>query len=228
MLTRQHARDAARSSRRLLARGRRRRQIRRYLTTTPVPKLHLGTGHNRLAGWLNTDRDVDAEVVLLDATRPFPLPDGTVDYVFAEHLVEHLPYSDALRMLQESYRVLTPGGRVRLATPDLDSLVSLLRGDHGEVGARYATWLCESYFPEAHGPPATFAVNQVLRGWGHRFVYDEATLRATLEAVGFTDVERHPFGDSADPGLKGLERHGVDDGNEQLSRFETMVLEAAR
>lgn len=228
MPTRQHARNAARSSRRVLARGRRHRRIRHYLTTTPVARLHLGAGHNRLAGWLNTDRDVDAGLVLLDATSPFPLPSGTVDYVFAEHLIEHLAYSDALHMLHESYRVLTPGGRIRLATPDLDSLVSLLRGDYGEAGARYATWLCDSYFPESHGPPATFAVNQVLRGWGHRFVYDQATLRATLEAASFTDVERHPFGDSADPELKGLEQHGVADGNEDLTRFETMVLEATR
>lgn len=228
MPTRQHARNAARSSRRLLARGRRRRQIRDYLTATAVPKLHLGAGHNRLGGWLNTDRDVDAELVLLDATGPFPLPDGAVDYVFAEHLIEHLPYSDALPMLRESYRVLTPGGRIRLATPDLDRVVSLLRDDQGEIGVRYATWLCDSYFPEARGPAATFAVNQVLRGWGHLFVYDEATLRATLEAAGFTDVERHPFGDSGVPELKGLEQHGVADGNEDLSRFETMVLEATR
>lgn len=228
MPPRQHARNAARSSRRLLARGRQRRHIRRYLTTAPVPKLHLGAGHNRLTGWLNTDRDVNAELVFLDATGPFPLPSGAVDYVFAEHLIEHVPYSDALRMLHESYRVLSPGGRIRLATPDLDALVSLLGDGQGKLGARYATWLCESYFPDAQGPSATFAVNQAFRGWGHRFVYDEATLTATLEAAGFADVERHPFGASATPELKGLEQHGVADGNEELSRFETMVLEAIR
>lgn len=228
MPKRQHAADMARSGRRVVARGRQRSLIRRYLATTSVPKLHLGSGHNHLAGWLNTDRDVDAHHVFLDAARPFPLPDGAVDYVFAEHLIEHLPYADAVGMLHECHRVLTAGGRIRLATPDLGTLVSLLRDGRGDVGRRYAGWLCESYFPDAHGPAATFAVNQVLRGWGHRFVHDEATLRATLEGTGFVDVERHGFGDSATPELKGLERHGVDDGNEGFSRFETMVLEAAR
>lgn len=221
-------RTLAKSSRRGLARRRRRSQLRRYLASASVPRLHLGAGHNHLDGWLNTDSDVDSGTVLLDVTQPFPLPSGAFQCVFSEHLIEHLPYSTGVAMLRECRRVLAPGGWIRMATPDLDALVSLVDGTAGQLGERYAGWLAGSYFPDAPGSAATFAVNQVMRGWGHRFVYDEATLRATLESVGFTDVQRCSFRASANPALAGLEDHGVADGNEELTRFETMSLEARR
>lgn len=215
-----------RSSRRSLARRFQPSQLRDYLASTSAPKLHLGAGHNRLDGWLNTDRDVDSGAVMLDVAHPFPLPSGTFRCVFSEHLIEHLPYATGVAMLRECRRVLAPGGSVRVATPDLDALASLLDGSGGRLGERYASWLADSYFPAAPGSAAAFAVNQVMRGWGHRFVYDEVTLRATLEDVGFVDVERHAFRRSANPELVGLEDHGVSEGNEELTRFETMSLEA--
>ncbi|MDR7302077.1 class I SAM-dependent methyltransferase [Haloactinomyces albus] len=219
-------RTLVRSSRRGLARCLQRAQLRRYLASTSMPKLHLGAGHNHLDGWLNTDRDVDSGTVMLDVAQSFPLPSGAFHCVFSEHLIEHLPYATGVAMLRECRRVLAPGGWIRMATPDLGAIVSVLDGSGGQLGERYAAWLADSYFPDAPGSAATFAVNQVMRGWGHRFVYDEATLRATLEAVGFTDVQRCSFRDSANPALVGLEDHGVADGNAEMTRFETMSLEA--
>ncbi|MBA8826476.1 putative SAM-dependent methyltransferase [Saccharopolyspora lacisalsi] len=221
-------RSWTKAPRRGVARGFRRSRVRAYFVSTSTPKLHLGAGHNHLDGWLNTDRDVDSGAVLLDVSRPFPLPSEAFHSVFSEHLVEHLPYATGVAMLRECRRVLAPGGRIRTATPDLHALVSLVDGTGGQVGRRYASWLADSYFPDADGEAATFALNQVMRGWGHRFVYDEATLRATLEQVGFTDVRRCSPRDSAHPDLAGLEDHGVADGNAELARFETMSLEARR
>ena len=43
-------------------------------------------------------------------------PDGSLDFVVACHLIEHLP--DPIHFLQESWRVLCPGGRLFLAVPD--------------------------------------------------------------------------------------------------------------
>lgn len=228
MSAKQPARTLTRAVRRGAAKRRRPSQIRRYLASTTAPRLHLGAGHNHLDGWLNIDRDVDAGSVALDVCQPFPLPSGIFRSVFSEHLIEHLPYAAGAAMLRECRRVLAPGGRLRVATPDLAAIVSLLDGEGGPLGERYAAWLCGSYFPDAPGPAATFVVNQVMRGWGHRFLYDEAALRVTLGEVGFVDVERRGFRDSADPALAGLEDHGVGDGNEEFTRFETMILEARR
>ncbi len=221
-------RTTVRATRRGFARHRRRSQLHEYLDSTREPTLHLGAGHNHLDGWLDTDRDVDAGTAMLDVTRPFPLPSSTFRCVFSEHLIEHLTHATGVAMLEECRRVLGPDGWIRLSTPDLSALTSLVDDTAGPLGRRYATWLARSCYPGAAGSAATFAVNQAMRGWGHRFVYDEPTPRATLEAIGFTDVHRRSFRDSPHPALAGLEDHGVADGNEDLTRFETMSVETRR
>lgn len=202
--------------------------LRSYLESHPVRKLQLGAGHNLLPGWLNTDRDPASEAVQLDAAKPFPFADGTFDYVFSEHLIEHLPHEAGVVMLEECHRVSRPGGRLRIATPDLEAIISLKGAPRGGVEERYAAWITESYFPNAAGRGAAYAINQVFRGWGHRFLYDCETLRAVLEKVGFGDVRRCAFGESEDEALAGIDDHGVEDGNRDFSEFETMVLEATR
>ncbi len=203
--------------------------IASYLESHRVRKLHIGAGHNHLPGWLNTDRDPNSGAVYLDAAEPFPFEDATFDYVYSEHLIEHLPYEAGLFTLEECRRILKPGGRIRIATPDMERIVSLQYAPPGGVEERYARWLTESYFPEAAGRRwAVYAINQVFRGWGHRFLYDQHTLQAVLEKVGFTAIRPRSFGQSDDVNLIGVKGHGLEAGNRQMSEFETMILEATR
>lgn len=214
-----------RRGRRALASG---GEVRRYLAEQPVRKLQLGAGHNLLPGWLNTDRDPNSGAVHLNATKPFPVADGTFDYVFAEHLIEHFPHEAGLAMLRECYRVLRPGGRIRVSTPDLERILSLQHAPPGGIEERYTRWLVDGYAPAADGYRPSYAINQVFRGWGHKFLYDRETLRAALEKAGFSGVTEYGFGHSDDAALAGIEGHGVQDGNAELSAFETLTLEAGR
>lgn len=52
-----------------------------------------------------------------DATRPFPLPDGSAGVVFASEVIEHL--ADGRAFLDHAARVLEPGGRLILKTPNV-------------------------------------------------------------------------------------------------------------
>lgn len=54
------------------------------------------------------------------------LPDASVDGIAAFHLVEHLPYQKVLELIQQAYRVLTPGGVILLTSPDPRSLYAHL------------------------------------------------------------------------------------------------------
>ena len=99
--------------------------IDNYLSTHPEAKLQLGAGPNNMPGWLNTDIEPAPGQAYLDATKPFPMPDRTFNYITSEHVFEHLSYENGRRMLQECYRILKPGGRLRIATPDLSKFVSL-------------------------------------------------------------------------------------------------------
>ena len=132
-------------------------------------------------------------------------------------------------MLEECRRVLRPGGRIRIATPDMERIVGLRYAPPGGIEERYARWLTESYFSNAVGGHwAVYAINQAFRGWGHQFLYDQKALGALLEKVGFTAVRPRPFGQSDDVNLIGVEGHGLEAGNRQMSEFETMILEATR
>jgi O-antigen chain-terminating methyltransferase len=50
------------------------------------------------------------------------LGDASTAVITSFHLIEHLPFANLVRLLQESYRVLRPGGLLLLETPNPDNL----------------------------------------------------------------------------------------------------------
>lgn len=227
-----------------------------YLSSHSVCKLQIGAGENPLSGWLNTDVEpASAGVYYMDALRSFPLPDGSFDYVFSEHMIEHVTYKDGLAMLSEAYRVLKPGGRIRVATPDLMNLIGLYDGLGGPLKRRYMEWSLKenlglyspgrttfqirrpewdidhqhflTHYPDLYADGIGFIINNFFRSYGHRFLYDGKTLEGALRSAGFSRIERCSPGDSRDPELKRLDRHASKIGDD-INRFETLVVEAVR
>lgn len=203
--------------------------IARYLRTAPAPKLQIGSGHNLLPGWLNTTLyPIEPGTVFLDGRRSFPIATDALDYVFSEHVIEHLEFAEALCMLRECRRVLKPGGRIRIATPDLQQIVALYSNPDGEDQEHYIRWIMRTFRAEFGDFSPVHAINQSFHGWRHKFIYDEATLRQSLESAGFGEITRVQPGESADEHLRGLERHGSYVGNERAMRYETMIFEASK
>lgn len=58
-----------------------------------------------------------------DATKHIPHPDSSVEIVYCSHMLEHLDKREARLFLTETYRVLVPGGIMRIAVPDLQKLL---------------------------------------------------------------------------------------------------------
>jgi predicted SAM-dependent methyltransferase len=204
------------------------RQVNAYLESHSVRKLQIGSGATELRGWLNTDYErVAADRVFLDATQPFPIPSQSFDYIFTEHMFEHIDFAQGGFMLEECLRVLKPGGRLRVATPNLQQLLKLFTEPMGPVESDYLRRATERYFPEPRVINACFFLNKFLQTWGHRFVYDPPTLRLAMERAGFRDIVQHAPGESSQPELCNLESHAREIG-EDFNRFETMVFEASR
>jgi predicted SAM-dependent methyltransferase len=196
--------------------------VSRYLKTHPVRKLQIGAHVCVLPGWLNTDLyPLSITAVALDATKTFPLPDASFDYVFSEHQLEHIDYSGALNMLKECRRILRPGGKIRLAVPSLDRLVELIQPKRTEVQDRYIRYSTDFWWPSVQNPGPCFAFNSAFMNWGHKFLYDQATLRNALETTGFTRTQFYAPGVSDDPNLTGIEVRVS-----EMDVYETLVVQA--
>jgi predicted SAM-dependent methyltransferase len=202
--------------------------MRRYLRRPGPHKLHLGASGDGLPGWLNTDLHPERwPAVRLDATRSFPLPAAVFDYIFSEHMIEHLPLPSARRMLAECHRVLKPGGRLRLATPDLAQIVRLYAEPDSLPRSDYLRWAVDYGRHPTDLPSAVVVINSLFHDHGHQFLFDEETLGGLLRAAGFVDTRRYSPGESDDPELRGLELHHKVIGR-AANDYETLVLEAGQ
>lgn len=67
----------------------------------------------------------DATVLAHDLRQALPFADGAFAAVYHSHVLEHLPRERALPFLKECHRVLQPGGILRVAVPDLETIVEL-------------------------------------------------------------------------------------------------------
>ncbi|MHB8882129.1 MAG: class I SAM-dependent methyltransferase [Thermodesulfovibrionales bacterium] len=217
---------SARTAAGTLLRG---RVIKKYLKTHQVRGLHIGAGTHILSGWLNTNYPkFSGGSVLLDASRPFPFDDALFDLVFSEHQIEHLSYQEGKAMLGECFRVMKPGGILRLATPDLDRLTGLFARQKTPEQQQYITWMVGRYYPDSDLCNECLAINNAFRNWGHQFLYDFGTIRDSLLRAGFSDVRQCAPGVSRVRGLQGIDRHGATIGSDEVNAFETLVVEAQR
>ena len=58
-----------------------------------------------------------------DACRKIPLENDAAEVVYASHMLEHLYPRQARLFLKEAFRVLKPGGVIRIVVPDLSIFV---------------------------------------------------------------------------------------------------------
>jgi predicted SAM-dependent methyltransferase len=201
-------------------------KIEEYLRQHAIKKLQIGSGINILKGWLNSDLHASRNTVSVDATKTFPFEGDVFHYVYSEHMIEHIDFTEGLHMLSECYRVLKPGGKIRIATPDLAFLIDLYRADKSPLQEEYIRWSIDTFAEHAPGYEDTYVINSFVRSWGHQFIYDEKVLRASLEKTCFTDVRPCEVRESTDEHLRGLENESRMPAG--FLRLETFVMEATK
>lgn len=207
-------------------------KIEHYIQSHDVRKLQLGCGPNILDGWLNTTlQPIKAGAIHLNASKSFPIRDAGFDYVFSEHMIEHLTFAQGQVMLRECFRVLKSGGKIRLATPDLAKIIALYTDSDAPEPQAYTHWLMDTFMQnqatDNYNP--SFAVNKMFYGWDkHIFIYDFQTLCYALEQVGFTQITQYQPSESDDTHLQGMEHHGQVLKSEVMNRYETLVVEAIK
>jgi predicted SAM-dependent methyltransferase len=208
--------------------------IREYFEAHTTRKLQLGAGSNNVSGWLNSDIAPEGSAIYLDASREYPFADGSFHYIFAEHLIEHLSWEHGLKMLKECYRVLAPGGKLRIITPNLSKQIYALQNEAKPEVQEFVEAHHRLFAWPKTPVAAAYAFNNVIREWGHEFIYDPQTLRRTLELAGFTMIKELEIGDKSDPIFEKAEFrtrgiHGVHGEDVWLTnKFGSMAFEAYR
>ncbi len=143
-------------------------------------RLHLG-GRERREGWKILDIQAAPNTDFIgNCTDLTQFADGTVTEIYASHVYEHLDYGQELpRAIDEAFRVLKPGGLIRIGVPDLEILAKLVVDKQFSVKDR-------------------FEIQRMIFG-GQLDPYDFHKVGLTfdflkiyLEAAGFRGVQRVP------------------------------------
>jgi predicted SAM-dependent methyltransferase len=206
--------------------------INDYLKNNEIKKLQIGCGSNFLQGWLNTDlRDCD-NIAFLDAGGKFPIESDTFDYIYSEHLFEHLTVEQQHNMLAESYRILKKGGVMRLATPSLDFLFKLYANPMALENKQYVNWAIEN-IPKLkiinnsiidHEEYYCYVINNFFKAWGHQMIHNYSSLKKIAIQNRFSKVRLCNVGQSEVQCLQNIEKHGTII-PENINLMETMVVE---
>jgi predicted SAM-dependent methyltransferase len=202
--------------------------VNSYIQQNEVRKLHIGCGPHPIDGWLNSDyQAIPKDILQLDATKTFPIESNKFDYIFSEHMIEHIAYSQGLSMLNECFRVLRKNGTIRISTPDLPFVLDLYQSNKTDLHKEYIKASVDNFISEkTDGNDEVFVINNLFRAWGHQFIYDENTLRASMEKAGFKNIVRCDLGKSSKRSLQNLENESrLPLGSFQL---ETLTLEGEK
>jgi len=86
--------------------------------------LNLGCGAHYHGGWVNMDIKPAGPMVIEHdlAGEPLPFDGGTCRMVYHSHVLEHIDPARAPAFIAECFRVLAPGGVLRIAVPDLEGI----------------------------------------------------------------------------------------------------------
>jgi predicted SAM-dependent methyltransferase len=220
---------AAQRAREMQGLARRPRQIRKYLAQPrDFTGLQVGAGHTDLDHWLKTDlQPSDLNTVYMDAAKRFPFPDGTFDYIVAEHIIQDFSHESALAMLRECHRTLKDGGVVRISTPDIELTHRLMDPPLEPALERYVSWSNRMFGDPDDPDSAVHVVNRLQHAWGHQFLYDHDTLAESLRRAGFAKISSHAPNESGYAALTNVDRHGVEIG-EEFNALESLIVEAVK
>jgi len=137
-------------------------------------KLNLGCGGppSQLDGYVNCDHiEFPGVEMVLDLEERLPFETDSIEEIVCNQTLEHIIYEYAIAALDEMYRVLKPGAKIKLSVPDWGNILMRLRTYN--YSAKQAL---KMVFGEPMGQ--------------HRYGWTEQELTQVLQDVGFVSIKR--------------------------------------
>jgi predicted SAM-dependent methyltransferase len=185
--------------------------------------LHIGCGPFYMAGWINTDMLGTPNIDFpLDISAKLPIPDTFLDVIYGSEVIEHIDLEEARQFMREMYRILKPGGVIRLTTPNITEICRLFLDLNQDVKVSdfASTWLEGEFSKEIW-------INALFRAWGHKYLWTFENFVDELTKVGFANIQRcEPHKTKSDkPQLNNLDnRYGDSEADWQFAH--TLIIEA--
>lgn len=142
----------------------------------------------------------NSSIFIHDVRKPLPFPNESAIAIYASHVLEHLYFQEARKLLLETFRVLAGGGVLRVVVPDLRAIVEEYLGERpfGPLSGQMAALQPADRFNErllmrASQAPSSSLLYRIYEAWqdfhSHKWMYDRDSLAALFQSVGFTNVQ---------------------------------------
>lgn len=162
----------------------------KQIENAPI-RLHVGCGSRIFDGYINVDGEYmrgDERVVIHDLTKPFPIPDNTVDEILSVHVIEHIKRGQVITMFTEWYRVCRPGGFVAIEWPDFLKMCIEVVNNPSCLFEDADRRLQKRSILGIYGDNERYPDPVMWHKWG----YSEASMMRLLTKVGFSKAEAQP------------------------------------
>ena len=193
-------------------------------------RINIGSGISGAPGWFNIDNSPTvllsripvvrrmsriprwpADVRRVDVRKGLPFEDATVSCIYSSHTFEHFTWEESLKVATECFRILLPGGVLRIVVPDLGALMR----DYLRDGAPLAS---HSFL---HRLSLTHNIFDLLHpGSHHSQMFDEKSLIHLFLQAGFASPAVMAFGHSRIPDITEVEL--------ESRKRESLYVEAVR
>lgn len=148
-------------------------------------KLHLGCGWRNFGEeWIHIDNgDYKHLTYKSDISKLPMIVNESVDLIYASHVIAYFNRDEIKDVLEEWNRILKPNGVLRLATPDLQSLVMVYQ-DENEISL-------DNILGPLYGK-MDMDGNSIY----HKTIYDFKSLKKILKDNNFVKIKRYDWRDT--------------------------------
>ncbi len=161
------------------------------LSNKSLIKLELGSGGKKGSNGFTTV-DQDGADITWNLKRGLPLKDKSVDFIYSSHLLEHIPFKQLIKFLEECKRVLKEDGTFSVCVPNAGYFLNSYF--KGEVFEWHNAW-------EEAKVDTGSKLDQLnyiaYLNEDHKYLFDEENLVNTLLTAGFSNAKIRKF----DPNL---------------------------
>ena len=142
-----------------------------------MKRINIGCGTVQMDGYLNVDLHNEDADLIADA-HALPFEDESIDEIYSSHLLEHFAGSlqnpEVLTVLQEWFRVMVPGGIIKVEVPNLEWCLR--------------NWLEQSEEDRWRFPLDTIFGMETHDGEYHKTGFDARHLKCFLRRAGFVNI----------------------------------------